>query len=300
MPERKRNVILSAVQPDARERAGAPTARRKAVQDSALELLAEAGRRGSDLAVLPEALNVYASGARAEAGREALRPPRAIPVVRRAAALARRFRMNVAVPVLCLDEGGLPRNACVFLDRRGAIAGRYEKVHPTRGERVRWGIVPGERFAPVALDFGPVGAFICHDMSFQESARCQRLAGAELLVWPHVQSAWGDIVWDITLRSRAVDNEVPLVSSCFSVRGERAWRPGMMMGRSNVIGRDGFILAEVSRDPGVATAQMDLAARRLVHSFTDAEDRPLWDAICMDRRPDAYGPITRPLGTEKG
>lgn len=220
MPECKRNVILSAVQPDARERAGAPAARRKAVQDSALELLTEAGRRGSDLAVLPEALNVYASGARAEAGREALRPLRAIPVVRRAAALARRFRMNVAVSVLCLDEGGLPRNACVFLDRRGAIAGRYEKVHPTRGERDRWGIVPGERFAPVALDFGQVGAFICHDMSFQESARCQRLAGAELLVWPHVQSAWGDIVWDITLRSRAVDNEVPLVSSCFSVRGE--------------------------------------------------------------------------------
>jgi predicted amidohydrolase len=287
-----RRVTLSAVQPALSKR-DTLRAAQEAHLSAATDLLLEAAGRGTDLAVLPEHLNLAGAPLRPEEHRraaETLDGPFNTTIRRLAAA----HRMAIVLPLYRLDEAGRLRNSAVVVDRAGDIAGCYDKVHPTRAEIDPGGVVPGDGWPVFELDFGTIGVMICHDNSFVEAARCLALNGAEVICWPHVQSGWGDIVWDITLRSRAIDNGVHLVSSCFAVRGEGAWRPGMMVGRSGVVGQDGFILAETSREVGIATATVDLDARRLVHSWTRAGEYPYAEELRIDRRPDTYGAIVEP------
>jgi predicted amidohydrolase len=264
--------------------------------DDALGWLEEAGRRGSDIVCLPEAFTDRGIPARDLPADQVAALVEDVhgPTVRRLAELARRYRMHIIAPMHRRD-GSVTYNSAVVLDRRGEVAGTYDKVHPTRAEMgAPYYVRPGAGFNVVRVDFGTIGIMICHDNSFVESARCLALRGAEVIFWPHVQSGWGDIVWDITLRSRAIDNGVWLVSSCYSVRGQGAWKPGMMVGRSGIVGQDGFILAEMARDAGVATCSVDLDELRLVHSWTRSGEFPYRHEYLQDRRPDAYGAITRP------
>src|SRR6266542_1120753 len=283
-----RKVTLSAVQPPLLKRETLP-ATQEAHLAAATELLLDAASRNTDLAVLPEHLNMVGAAVptaeKCREGAETLDGPFTSAIRR----LAASHRMAVILPLYRIDDAGQLRNSAVVIDNTGGIVDCYDKVHPTRGEMEVKGIVAGDSWPVFELDFGRVGVMTCHDNSFVESARCLALNGAEIIAWPHVQSGWGDVVWDITLRSRAIDNGVYLVSSCFAVRGEGAWRPGMMVGRSGVVGQDGFILAEMSRDAGVATATVDLDAPRLVHSFTQSGEHPYAEEFRIDRRPDTYG-----------
>ncbi len=283
-----RKVTLSAVQPPLLKRETLPAAQ-EAHLAAATELLLDAASRNTDLAVLPEHLNMVGAAVptaeACRAGAETLDGPFTSAIRR----LAASHRMAVILPLYRIDDAGQLRNSAVVIDKTGGIVGCYDKVHPTRGEMEVKGIVAGDSWPVFELDFGRVGVMTCHDNSFVESARCLALNGAEIIAWPHVQSGWGDVVWDITLRSRAIDNGVYLVSSCFAVRGEGAWRPGMMVGRSGVVGQDGFILAEMSRDVGVATATVDLDDARLVHSWTRSGEYPYAEEFRIDRRPDTYG-----------
>jgi predicted amidohydrolase len=284
-----RTVVLSALQPPL-HRGDSLHEVQEAHLAATENLLNEAGRRGSQLAVLPEMLNLF--GAKLEPGDHSVhaeKPDGAFMCLARR--LAAKHSMAVALPIYRLDDAGNLRNSTALIDTRGEVAGYYDKVHPTRGEMAN-GVVAGDSWPVFELEFGRVGIMICHDNSFLESARCLALNGAEIICWPHVQSGWGDVVWDITLRSRAIDNGVYVVSSCYAVRGEGAWKPGMMVGRSSVVGQDGFVLADVSRDPGVATATVDLDSQRLVHSWTRSGEFPYVDELRADRRPDTYGVLT--------
>jgi predicted amidohydrolase len=177
----------------------------------------------------------------------------------------------------------------------GQVAGLYDKVHPTRSEQESpLGVTPGEGFRVFPLSWGTAGVLICHDNSFVESARCLALAGAEVLFWPHVQSAWGDGAWEAVLRARAIDNGVWLVSSCFSVAAGRAWRPGMMLGRSSIVGPDGTILADAGHHPGLALAAIDLDQPRIAHDFCQAGEHPYQAIMLRYRQPAAYSNITAP------
>jgi hypothetical protein len=65
-----------------------------------------------------------------------------------------------------------------------------------------------------------------------------------------------------------------------------------MVGRSGVVGEDGAVLAEMSREVGVATATVDLDRPRLVHSWTRGGEYPYAEEFRADRRPDTYGVLT--------
>ncbi len=258
-------------------------------------LIEEAGRRGATVACLPE--NFTTMGLpRDVAGRLAEAPE--LPAVMDLAAVARRFGMTLITGVLRRVAGGCHNSAVVIED--GIVAGIYDKVHPTCSEQAFASpVIPGKTFPVFTLSWGAAGVLICHDISFVESARCLALGGAEILFWPHVQSAWGDGAWEAVLRTRAIDNGVYVVSSCFSVAEGRAWRPGMMLGRSSIVSPDGTILADAGHHPGMALTTIDLDQPRLAHDFTRHGDHPFKTEMMGDRRPDAYGIITAPLGPEQ-
>jgi predicted amidohydrolase len=286
-----RPVRIAAYQLPAEPDGGTPLERKEGQVARALAGLDEAGRAGADLACLGEACTTSHLAADPE-DRAVYEDALEGPTVRRAGDLAARHGMNVALPVEARWRGALG-NLVVFLDRRGAVAGVYAKVHPTRAERAR-GIVAGDGFPVFRLDVGVVGALICHDLSFVESARALALGGAELLVWPTWWSGWGDELCEAVIASRAIDNGCWLVRAAYGYPPERAWRPGMQLGRSGVTGPDGIALSSAGRRVGLSLATVDLDAGRIAHGFSWRDEGPLRRDLLADRRPDAYAPLTDP------
>jgi predicted amidohydrolase len=156
-----------------------------------------------------------------------------------------------------------------------------------------FGVQRGSEFKVFTLDFGTIGMIICHDNSFIESARCTALLGAEIIFWPHFQSGWGEIMWEVQLKSRAIDNGCIFVSSSFSDKSEyNHWQPGNFLGRSNIVNDDGIILADCGRETGVATAYVDLNNKRRAHSFHFNDVVDYRTTLYEHRFPEAYHIIT--------
>lgn len=285
-----RSVTIAAVQPPNR-RDGATLEEQEASNVAiAFGLMEEAVARGARLICLPE--HFATTGlAKDPATAMDLAESEDGPLAARLSAFAGTHRVNLVAPVHARD-GISRRNAAWVFGADGELVGRYFKVHCTRGERER-GIVPGDEWPVFSLDIGRIGVMICHDNSWPEAARCLALNGAEIVCWPHVQSGWGDVAWDITLRSRAIDSGVFLLSSCYGVADEVAWRPGMMVGRSSIVGPDGTVVADTGRLPGVATALVDLDRPLWKHDFSERGDLDFRADLVVDRRPDTYAPLVR-------
>ena len=277
-----RNVRIAAVQLPAWSEGDTPAARYQYRCQAALYWLKQAGEAGADLVCLGETCT----------GEEVIEDAYTNPFTQQAAALAVQYQMNVILPIAGLVEG-LRRNVALVIDRSGTIAGHYLKVHPTRRE-MSDGAIPGDNFPVFNLDFGCVGVAICHDLSFPESTRVLALRGAEILVWPTWWSGWGEELCYAVIRSRAIDNGAWLVTASFGIQDEKAWRPGMVLGRSGVIAPDGLILSNAGRYVGMAITEIDLDKPRLAHAFSFGDEGDFWTSVLADRRPDAYGAITDP------
>ncbi len=252
--------------------------------------LTQAGERGADIACLGETFNIMGLSLTAE-NVSALVYNAAAQVIERFRPIAQRFGMAIIAPVLTVIDQQV-RNIALVLDRDGQCAGHYTKVHCIENEKAL-GVIPGDNWPTFELDFGCIGIQICHDNSFPESARCLTLNGAEVIFWPHVMGGWGGEFMDILLRSPAIHNGIYHVPVCFGCLPDRAWQPGMLIGRSSVIGPDATIVADAGRYVGMALARIDLDMRRLATSFTRDGDHVWQIDMFNDRRPDTYIPLTR-------
>jgi predicted amidohydrolase len=288
----KRPLTLAAVQLPSVAPGKTAAARQRANFDLAAHWLDEAGRRGAQLACLGETFNIL--------GCEVTRAhaPRLIcgawdETLRRFAPLARRHRMAIIAPILALEEGRV-RNIALVLDQTGRLLGGYRKVHTIENEEA-YGVVPGDAWPVFEVAGARVGIQICHDNSFVESARCLTLQGAEIIFWPHVMSGWGDEWMDVLLRAPAIYNGIHHVPVCYGCPTDRAWMPGMLIGRSSVIRPDGTFAADAGRHPGLALATLDLGTPRLATQFTRPGDWVWQTDMFNDRRPDTYAAFTAPV-----
>lgn len=269
---------------------GVTLAKRRAQNLNAIaEMIRTAGKSGSDLILFGEYANLDHRSI-SQDPKDYIADSIPGPFVNKVAALARRNRVNVALPVFGTWKEKIS-SYVVFLDRKGGLVDCYQKSHPTAPEQ-SLGIVAGNDLKTVKLDFGVIGTMTCMDIEYPEVAQVLMLRGAELLLFPHVQSGWGEVDWEIRYRSRAVDTGLPVVSACFGYP-EGQWSPGKMLGRSGIIGRDGGILCEAGRGIGVVTADVDLDAKRVTQFyFSFASDRTL--AVQASRRPELYADLARP------
>ena len=130
--------------------------------------------------------------------------------------LAAELSMAIAVTYLQKWEGS-PRNAVSIIDRHGVVALEYAKVH-TCDFGAESSLSPGDSFPVASLDtrMGPVqvGAMICYDREFPESARVLMLAGAELILVPNAceleQNRLGQF------KARAFENMVALAMANYA------------------------------------------------------------------------------------
>ena len=146
-----------------------------ATLDRAECLIAEAGRLGARIAVLPEGLiGGYPKGAdfhiflggRTPEGREEFRRyyEAAItvpgPETARLGRAARSAGLYLTAGVIERDGGTLYCTA-IFLGPDGALLGKHRKLMPTALERLCWGFGDGSTLTVVPTPWGPLGAVIC-------------------------------------------------------------------------------------------------------------------------------------------
>ncbi|MGH7491976.1 MAG: carbon-nitrogen hydrolase family protein [bacterium] len=249
-------------------------------------MLKTAGARTSDLVLLGEYANLHHRTWSSNT-REYVPEPIPGAFTRMVGRYAKKYQMNIALPLFGMLRDVLS-SYVVLLNRRGQIAGCYQKAHPTIAEQ-KLGIQPGKDLPVFELDFGKVGIMTCMDIEYPEVAQILMLKGAEILLFPHVQASWGEVDWEIRYRARAIDTGLYLVSACYGYP-EGVWKPGMMIGRSGVVGRDGLVLADMGRDIGVLTHEVDLTQKRVTQFFFEQKyDRTL--AVTASRRPEIYGDL---------
>ena len=120
----------------------------------------------------------------------------------------------MAISVTFLEEyEGAPRNSMVLFDRHGERKIAYAKVH-TCDFDVERNLTPGEDFYVATLDTRcgevEVGAMICFDREFPESARILMLKGAELILVPNACPM--EINRLSQLRARAYENMLAIAT----------------------------------------------------------------------------------------
>lgn len=195
---------------------------------------------GADLALFPE---MWSTGY-ATFSPEAAIPPEG-PFINAFQDLARELHMAIAVTYLERFQP-LPRNALMVIDRFGRPVLRYAKVHTCDFGAER-ALTPGEDFYVADLDTpgGPVkiGAMICYDREFPESARILMLKGAEILLVPNACPM--ELNRLAQLRTRAFENMVGIATANYP-----AGQPDCN-GHSSAF--DGIAYGEVS--PGVTLAR---------------------------------------------
>jgi predicted amidohydrolase len=136
--------------------------------------LDEAGRRKVDVALLPETYN-----GKSPSEAESLDGPAGNLLARK----AEQWGMYTCASFY-EKRGDLVYNTAPLFDRRGKLAGTYEKCYPYDPE-LDGGVTPGTRFPVFQTDFGKLGIMICYDSWFPEAARVLALNGAELVLFPN-------------------------------------------------------------------------------------------------------------------
>ena len=148
----------------------------------------QAKAMGADLALFPE---MWSNGYRIYNRPVAQWAAEAVPAgggfVGAFQSLAKELNMAVGITLLEQYEPA-PRNTLILFDRFGKRAFTYAKVH-TCDFDVERNLTPGEDFYVASLDTArgeiKVGAMICYDREFPESARILMLKGAELILVPN-------------------------------------------------------------------------------------------------------------------
>ena len=110
------------------------------------------------------------------------------PITDRLASIAKEMECYIICPLHTRREGKV-YNSAVLIDRKGKIAGQYDKIHPVSSES-EGGVTPGNSPPPVfKTDFGTIGIQICFDINWVEEWKSLKEQGAEIVFWPSAYPA---------------------------------------------------------------------------------------------------------------
>ena len=196
---------------------------------------------------------------------------------------------------------GLYHNTAVVIERNGAIAGKYRKMHipddPAYYEKFYF--TPGDLgFEPIDTSVGRLGVLVCWDQWYPEGARLMTLQGAELLIYPTAigyessdtpeEQERQREAWITVQRGHAVANGLPVIAvnrtghepdPSGQTRGISFW------GSSFVCGPQGELLAQASKDQ---------EENRVVEiDMQRSENVRRWWPFLRDRRIEEFGDLTR-------
>ena len=258
--------------------------------EKGLDACRRAKQAGADICVFPEMWsNGYGlTGDPSEMERDAIGLDSGFIEAFRACARA----LSMAIGITFLERfSPTPRNSLAVIDRHGETVLHYAKVHTCVFDAAERSLTPGGDFYTADLDTEKgsvkIGAMICYDREFPESARILMLQGAELLLAPNACPM--EINRLSQLRGRAYENMLGIATVNYphgqpdcnghsSAFDGIAYRPGDSGSRDTLV-------VEAGEAEGIYMAPFDMDAIRAYRSREVHGN--------AYRRPDRYGALVR-------
>ena len=249
---------------------------------------AKAKEMGADIALFPEMWSDGYSLPQTGPELDALSITPDSGFIRAFQRLAGELRMAVGITFLEKHAPG-PLNSVILFDRHGAERLHYAKVHTCRFDQEKV-LSPGEDFPVAELDIGggtiKVGAMICFDREFPESARILMLKGAEVILAPNACPL--EINRLAALRTRAYENMLAVATCNYPAgqpdcNGHSSVFDGVAWLADEPGTRDMCVL-EAPEEEGIYLAQIDMELLRRYRENEVMGSRY--------RRPETYGILT--------
>ncbi len=182
-------------------------------------------------------------------------------------------------------DGDKVYNTSFVFDKEGKIIAKHRKVHLfdiciKGGLRVFESdtFSSGDKVTYFDSEYGRIGVAVCYDIRFPELFRKMCLAGCNLIIVPAAfNMTTGPAHWEMSIRMRAVDNQLYIAGAAPARDGEAFYRA---YGNSCVADPWGVLIAKTNELPGIVIADIDTEHTELIRSQLP---------ILMHRRPEVYG-----------
>lgn len=192
-------------------------------------------------------------------------------------------KLHMAIALTYLGKGrSKPTNSMILIDKTGTIILEYAKVHTCSFEPdgSECALEAGDSFKVSTLKYArgtvKIGAMICFDREFPESARTLMHKGAEIILVPNSCSlACDPELGDVRiaqLRGRAFENMVAIAMTNYPTPKND--------GHSCILSPEGKILIIADEKEGIYCATIDLAQLR------KWQKHEVWGAKSL--RPECY------------
>jgi len=212
------------------------------------------------------------------------------PTTERFAALAKELGLVMVLPVYEEEQPGVLYNTAAVIDADGKYLGKYRKNHipQVKGFWEKFYFRPGNLGYPIFdTAVGRIGVYICYDRHFPEGWRALGLAGAKIVFNPSATSrGLSAYLWKLEQPASAVANEY-FIGAINRVGIEAEFGDNDFYGTSYFVDPEGKFVGDVGHDhdPELIVRDLDLSLLDTV--------RDRWQ-FYRDRRPDAYGDLTKP------
>lgn len=209
--------------------------------------------------------------------------------------------LSVVIPISFFEQDGNRLfNSLAMIDADGSLLGVYRKTHIPDDHyyQEKFYFAPGDTgFLVFETRYGKIGAGICWDQWFPETARCLALKGAELILYPTAIGSEPILEcdsmehWRRCMQGHAASNLVPVaaanrigeefVEPCEANGGQKSSL--RFYGSSFIADASGAVISSYDREEeGFISASFDLDQL--------AEERLNW-GLFRDRRPHMYHTI---------
>ncbi|MBR4777683.1 MAG: N-carbamoylputrescine amidase [Lachnospiraceae bacterium] len=266
------------------------------------KMVREAAAKGTQVILLPELFEreYFCQQRRYDFYKYAL-PVDENPAVKAARKLAKE--LNVVLPISFYEkDGNVLYNSLAWIDADGSLLGVYRKTHIPDDHfyQEKFYFTPGNTgFMVFDTKYGRLGAGICWDQWFPETARVLALKGAEIIFYPTAIGSEPILEtdsmphWRRCMQGHSASNLVPVVAAnrigkedvepCEENAGLKSSL--IFYGSSFITDETGELIQSASRD----------REEILIQSFDldqIAENRLSW-GLFRDRRPEMYKDIVK-------
>ncbi|KAH1393325.1 hypothetical protein KXX35_008835 [Aspergillus fumigatus] len=180
---------------------------------------------------------------------------------------ARQANLHINVGIHEPAPNGKVKNTLIWIDDNGIITQRYQKIHlfdvdikdgPVLKESAS--VEKGrEILPPFDTPLGRVGLSICFDLRFPEISLALKRQNAQIITYPSAFTVpTGQAHWEALLRARAIETQAYVIAAAQSGPHNEKRRS---YGHSMIVNPWGEIVAKLGdeyREPGIATAEIDL------------------------------------------
>ncbi|MCC6545633.1 acyltransferase [Candidatus Sumerlaeota bacterium] len=262
---------------------------KKAMTDRVVEQIAEAAKKGAEIACTQELF--YGPYFCAEQNRKWYDITERIPdgpTTKLFQKLAKKHKMVLVASLYEEDMSGVFYNTAAVINSDGEFLGKMRKIHIPHVEPGFWEkfyFKPGNLGYPVFnTKVGKVGVYICYDRHFPEGWRAFGLNGAEIVFNPSATVAGlSEYLWKLEQPAAAANN-IYFVGAINRPGVEGPWKIGEFYGQSYFADPRGQIVEQGPRDrDAVVVADLDFDKIR--------EVRTTWQ-FYRDRRPETYEALT--------